>query len=202
MTSDTLLLICGPELRSEHESAPPLRDDAVDRMRRTLFALGPVQKLGLFRLGLVTSDPEVQEIAAQHGVVRIDADRAAGLPDGIEIAAAVAERAGFRRLCILSSPARTPSLRDLRRLLATDAPVTVCPTPNHGTAALLLAPPRAIRFHDAPRSAIQHLRAAGAAGLRAAMIPLESMTGRSGTRAAPPVEPGVRPGRTASSSCA
>lgn len=132
-------------------------------------------RLGDADLAVVTGSVVAAEIAEDRGVRVIAEPPGATLSGALEHAASLAQAEGYRRLCVLPADLAAPKLADLRRFLASKVSVTVCPAQDYGTNALLLKPPRAVRFRYGPQSARLHMEEAERLGLHAVWMPLESL---------------------------
>lgn len=144
--------------------------------KRTLDVIGPVAKAAGAELAVITSSDEAAKLAHTRDV-RVIAERDDdGLNAAVSAAARVAAREDFERFCVIPADLATPDPKDIEALLTSSAAVTVCPSTDLGTNALLISPPDAISFHYGPRSADLHMREARARGLNATLLPLESLS--------------------------
>ncbi|MEM9969781.1 MAG: 2-phospho-L-lactate guanylyltransferase [Pseudomonadota bacterium] len=123
---------------------------------------------------VVTSSDTAKGMAEAAGFTVIDEPANSTLNGAARRAARWAEGQGYARLCLIPADLAAPRRADVLALLASEADVTVCPSADRGTNALLLAPPTAIKFHFGPRSAARHMKAAQ--GLDARLMPLDSLS--------------------------
>jgi 2-phospho-L-lactate guanylyltransferase len=140
-------------------------------LRRSLSFLKPVP--GKHDLAVVTSSQTAARIAKQNYAMVLP-ETGQSLNGAVGQAAHWATAKGYERLCVIPADLVAPTQRDLDRLLESPADITVCPSHDGGTNALLVTPPRAIAFQYGPNSAERHLVAGQAAGLTTAQYPLES----------------------------
>ena len=158
-----------------------LSDPARDRLvrllyRRTLEFLGPVAGNHGAALAVVTGDTVAADMARTAGFAVIEEPRDTDLSGALTAAGHWAVDRGYDRLCIIPADLAAPLATDMDRLLSSEAAVTVCPSVDRGTNALLLSPPDAIRFRYGPASALRHLEEAQAKGLTAVLLPLDSLS--------------------------
>ncbi|CUK27442.1 2-phospho-L-lactate guanylyltransferase [Cognatishimia activa] len=144
--------------------------------RRCLSFLAPLAIELAADLAVVTRSPIARSIAEGLNVTVIDEPRGAGLSGAVSYAASVARQQGYARLCVIPADLVAPKRADLRRFLHSDVAVTVCPSTDLGTNALLVSPPDAIPFRYGKRSASLHLQEAQNRGLEACMMRLDSLS--------------------------
>lgn len=143
--------------------------------RRTLDMLCAAQQNCGFDLAVVTASDEAAYLAKQRQVAVIDETGPEDLSKAVGQAAVWACAQGYARMGIIPADLAAPDQADLARLLSSKATVSVSPSVDLGTNALLVSPPDVIGFHYGPGSARKHLRAGGAAGVDAVLMPLESL---------------------------
>ncbi|MEM6941239.1 MAG: 2-phospho-L-lactate guanylyltransferase [Pseudomonadota bacterium] len=155
---------------------PAARVRLVDLLfRRTLDVVQPLTGAAV-DLAVITGCPRAASVAEARGLRVIAEPPGAGLNGAVCEGARRAEAEGYDRLCVIPADLAAPDPADLLRLLASRAAVTVVPSTDLGTNALLIAPPGAITFHYGPQSAQKHLRAAEARGLTTCLMPLDSLS--------------------------
>jgi len=139
-------------------------------LERTLAAAGLVPEIEA--LLVISPDPAVLELAAQHGAQPLE-QRSAGLNEGLDEAVARALATGATAVLILAGDLPSVSDTSIGEIVDTAAAaiskgraiVVVVPDRHgRGTNALLLSPPDAIRFAFGSDSRAAHQAAAGAAG--------------------------------------
>lgn len=181
--SKTLIVVPMKEPReSKSRLADALSDSARARLagllfRRTLTFLKPIGRCTGSVLAVVTASASTARIARDGGFAVID-EPAVGssLSAAVRRAADWAGAEGYGRLCIIPADLAAPDSSDIFQLLESDADVTVCPSADCGTNALLVSPPGVMRFRYGPLSAIRHLEQARMQGLNAVLLPLESLS--------------------------
>ncbi|MEM9350552.1 MAG: 2-phospho-L-lactate guanylyltransferase [Pseudomonadota bacterium] len=144
--------------------------------RRTLDVLGPVAEAAEADLAVVTSSVEARRCAEERGVRVLDETGCVGLNHALSRTAEIAAADGYKRLCIIPADLAAPAPEEISRLLESDADVTVCPSTDQGTNALLLSPPDAIQFRYGARSSVRHLEEARLLGLSTRLMQLESLS--------------------------
>ena len=144
--------------------------------RRTLDFLAPLAEDGATDVAVVTGEGEAADVARSCGMQVITEDAPGSLINAVETASAWACAQGYDRLCVIPADLVAPIQNDLRRFLNSTAAVTICPSSDQGTNALLVSPPDAISFHYGPRSALAHFSAAERAGLTPVLMPLASLS--------------------------
>lgn len=144
--------------------------------RRTLDVLAQVVAQTGDTLSVVTCSETAVEIAEEYGVDVLSEPENAGLSHAVHLAAQHALRKGYQRLCIIPADLAAPSLDDLLIFLESSASVTLCPSTDQGTNALLVSPPDAITFQYGLQSAIRHTKHAQAQGLTTRVVHLESLS--------------------------
>ena len=83
---------------------------------------------------------------------------------------------GFERLCIIPADLAAPLESDLIAMLNSKAAVTICPSNDLGTNALVVSPPDVIPFRYGSKSSLSHLQEANQKGIRARIMKLDSLT--------------------------
>ncbi|MEM9061111.1 MAG: 2-phospho-L-lactate guanylyltransferase [Pseudomonadota bacterium] len=146
-------------------------------LRRTLDLMLPLRDASVCDLAVVTVSAEVKAQARERSIPVIEEGSEDGLNMAVGTAATYACRQGYDALCVLPADLVAPDPEDIRSLIEHRAPntVTVCPSVDMGTNALVVSPPDGIDFCYGPCSAQKHVAAAHAAGYSARMIPLESL---------------------------
>ncbi|MCY4303945.1 MAG: 2-phospho-L-lactate guanylyltransferase [Aestuariivita sp.] len=143
--------------------------------QRTLVFLKPVAVQSGADLAVVTESAEVASIARAHGCVMIDEPKGTDLSGAVSQAGRYAAAQGYNRLCIIPADLAAPWQGDLIRFLHSRAAVTICPSVDLGTNALLVSPPDAIIFRYGISSAQRHGEAAKSRGLTPVFMPLKSL---------------------------
>lgn len=143
---------------------------------RTLDLLAPVAQASGADLAVITRSPQVAALAQAGGVRVMDEPRRSDLNTALKHAAQLALGQGYDRLCVIPADLAAPAPSDLLHLLDSRASVTICPSADQGTNALLLSPPDAIGFRYGPRSALLHRQEAQARGLTTCLLPLDSLS--------------------------
>ena len=125
---------------------------------------------------VVSSDPVVLTLAAEHGAETLQETRA-GLNQALVQARRHAMQLGARSLLVLASDLPLLAATDIDAIFAAgDAGVVIAPDRRHqGTNALLLRPPDAIEFAFGESSFQRHLELALAAGADAQEIALPGL---------------------------
>lgn len=144
--------------------------------RRTLEFLAPVADSTGATLAVVTQSEEARGLADAQNVTVIAEPAGADLSGAVTTAGHWASARGFQRMCVIPADLTAPLERDLIRFLECPAPVTICPSEDSGTNALLVSPPDALTFHYGPNSARAHWRVAEARGLAPVLMPLDSLS--------------------------
>jgi 2-phospho-L-lactate guanylyltransferase len=143
--------------------------------RRTLAFLGPIAARTGAVLSVVTSSETAASIARDAGYWVIPEPEGCDLSQAVTEAAIWARQRVFAALCVLPADLVAPKETDVLRLLSSEADVTICPSLDRGTNALLVSPPGAMRFRFGPQSALRHLEEAEDKGLRGVIMPMESL---------------------------
>lgn len=143
---------------------------------RTLAFLKPIADAKGCDLAVVTGSRDAARRARQLGVSVIVEPFGAGLSDAVHAAALHAVAHNYRRLCVIPADLAAPLAHDLERLLSSPADITICPSLDMGTNALLVSPPLAIPFCYGPQSALRHQVAAEARGITPVLMPLKSLS--------------------------
>ena len=144
--------------------------------RRTLNFLRPVAEQTDADLSVVTGSAAAAEMAHAHGVAVIADPHPCTLSEAVATASRWACRRGYDRFCVIPADLVAPRSGDLVRFLESSGVITICPSADQGTNALLVAPPDAIGFHYGPKSSRAHFEAAEAMGLRPVLMPLDSLS--------------------------
>ena len=144
--------------------------------RRCLSFLAPLAAETAADLAVVTRSQTARSIAEGLNVTVIEEPLGAGLSGAVSHAATLAKQQGYARLCVIPADLVTPKRADLRHFLQSKAAVTVCPSTDLGTNALLVSPPDVIPFRYGKHSASLHLREAQDRGLEACMMRLDSLS--------------------------
>ncbi|MEM6711164.1 MAG: 2-phospho-L-lactate guanylyltransferase [Pseudomonadota bacterium] len=143
--------------------------------RQTLKTLKDVD--ADLHIAVVTRSPAIREICYPFRAALID-DPGTGLNDAARAGADYAAHHRFQSVCILPGDLADPSREDLTALFALPRPhgsVTIVPSHDGGTNALIVSPPDAIQFAYGEGSSRAHQRAAEHAGLACVVKPLESL---------------------------
>lgn len=144
--------------------------------RRTLEFLRPVAEAHGAGIAVVTGSQSVAALAQTCDVRVIREPEYSGLNAALTHVARLASEEEYQRLCIIPADLAAPAPEDVHALLQSQTDVTLCPSTDDGTNALLLSPPEAIRFRYGPGSAHLHIRHAEAEGLTTSLLPLESLS--------------------------
>ncbi|MEM8593149.1 MAG: 2-phospho-L-lactate guanylyltransferase, partial [Pseudomonadota bacterium] len=144
--------------------------------KRTLSFLAPIAIKTGVDLSVVTESASAAQLALEHGFAVISEPEDVDLTGAVTAAASWAETHGFQRLCVIPADLAAPMETDLLRLLESPADVTICPSVDLGTNALVVSPPLAMNFHYGPRSSVRHREAAESRGLCPVIMPLESLS--------------------------
>lgn len=144
--------------------------------RRTLSKLASLRTRLPFGLGVVTASSQAAWLAELYGAEVIREAPVTDLNAAISQAAHWATEQGYGRLCVLPSDLAAPETRDLERLISERSEmVTICPSTDLGTNALMVPLPNRFAFAYGRNSAEAHARAAEEAGLSAKVWDLESL---------------------------
>lgn len=144
---------------------------------RTLNFLAELRDQAGFELSVVTGSDEIaSSVGRLENITVIPEGPSAGLSEAVGASAAWATAQGFSRLCVVPADIAAPLKADVLKLLESPAAVTICPSADQGTNALLVSPPDAIEFCYGPRSAHEHHRVATQNGLPTVLMPLESLS--------------------------
>ncbi|MEX0287210.1 MAG: 2-phospho-L-lactate guanylyltransferase [Paracoccaceae bacterium] len=144
--------------------------------QRTLEFLTPVGDQAGADLAVVTGSDTVTALACQAGFSVIAEPDHTTLTGAVTHAAEWARAQGYDRICIIPADLAAPLQRDVLIFLSSDADVTICPSTDRGTNALLVSPATAIPFRFGPRSALLHRAEAEALGLDVRLMPLDSLS--------------------------
>ena len=142
---------------------------------RTLAFLWPVADKTSSDLAVVTSSKAASAIAKTEGVRVITEPTEGDLSQAVEFAANWAKLKGYQRLCIIPADLIAPDKNDLLRLLDSKSDVTICPSQDMGTNALLVNLANPNSFHYGAKSALRHKQVAEQLGLSLCMLPLDSL---------------------------
>ncbi len=142
---------------------------------QTLKVLDSCREKIAFDLAVVTGSDMSRDIASSIGVDVIDEVGKQGLSAAGTQAAEWACTRGYERLAIIPADLASPDPEDLVAFLGSTAAVTICPSMDNGTNALLLSPPDAIPFCYGLNSAARHADAAEDAGLEVVLMALPSL---------------------------
>ena len=143
--------------------------------RRTLELLQNVAATAGADLAVVTQAAETLALAQEFGAYPIVEPSPPDLCESVYAASQWAIGRGYTRLCVIPADLVAPAQDELLDFLQSPAQVTICPSADQGTNALLLSPPDAIDFRYGPASALAHFAAAEAAGLAPRWMPLASL---------------------------
>ena len=143
---------------------------------KTLNFLIPIADLERVEIAVVTKCNYAKNIAKKLGVQIIEEPSNLGLSDAIFHSAITAKAMGFERLCVIPADLAAPLASDLIAMLNSETPVTICPSSDLGTNALVVSPPDAIPFRYGSRSSLSHLQEANEKGIRACVMKLDSFT--------------------------
>lgn len=143
---------------------------------RTLEFISPLAIKNGFDVAVVTRSPEAVSIAKAFEIQIISEPISGTLSDAVKLASKWACANGYERLCVIPADLVAPNREEMIKFLKSKAIVTICPSVDQGTNALMLSPPNAIDFHYGPRSALAHFNAAKIAGLKPVLMPLESLS--------------------------
>ena len=144
--------------------------------QKTLNFLIPVATLEKVEIAVVTNCKYAKNIAKKLGVQIIEEPSNLGLSDAILHSAITAKAMGFERLCIIPADLAAPLESDLIAMLNSKAAVTICPSNDLGTNALVVSPPDVIPFRYGSKSSLSHLQEANQKGIRARIMKLDSLT--------------------------
>ena len=144
--------------------------------QKTLNFLIPVAALEKVEIAVVTNCKYAKNIAKKLGVQIIEEPSNLGLSDAILHSAITAKAMGFERLCIIPADLAAPLESDLIAMLNSKAAVTICPSNDLGTNALVVSPPDVIPFRYGFKSSLSHLQEANQKGIRARIMKLDSLT--------------------------
>ena len=143
---------------------------------KTLKFLIPIAAVEKIEIAVVTKCKYAKTIAKELDVQIIEEPSNLGLSDAIFHSAITAKAMGFERLCVIPADLAAPLASDLIAMLNSEAPVTICPSSDLGTNALVVSPPDAIPFRYGSRSSLSHLHEANEKGIRARVMKLDSFT--------------------------
>ncbi len=142
--------------------------------RRTLATLMALKPEVDFKIAVVTSSDAIAVFAESVGATVIAEGHPQGLNPALSLAADWAASRGFERMCVLPADLAAPDPIDLARLLDTSG-ISVCPSVDLGTNALVVPLPCPMEFAFGPGSFAAHIEAARSAGVTARLLPLESL---------------------------
>ena len=143
---------------------------------KTLNFLIPIAAMEKVEIAVVTKCKCAKTIAKKLDVQIIEEPSNLGLSDAIFHSAITAKAMGFERLCVIPADLAAPLASDLIAMLNSETPVTICPSADLGTNALVVSPPDAIPFRYGSRSSLSHLHEANEKGIRARVMKLDSFT--------------------------
>ena len=143
---------------------------------RTMTFLKSVAAQSGAELAVVTASAEAADTACAYGFALIGEPKDADLSGAVSQAGRYAKARGYDRLCIIPADLAVPWQGDLLRFLDSRAAVTICPSVDQGTNALLVSPPDAIIFRYGTSSAQRHSEAARSRGLNPILMPLKSLS--------------------------
>ena len=143
---------------------------------RTLEFITPLACQFGFDVAVVTRSPEAITIAKAFEIQIIAEPNSGTLSQAARLASEWASGRGYKRLCLIPADLVAPDKEEMIKFLESKASVTICPSIDHGTNALMLCPSNAIEFHYGPKSALAHFNAAKIVGLKPVLMPLESLS--------------------------
>ena len=143
---------------------------------KTLKFLIPIAEMEKVEIAVVTKCNYAKNIANKLGVQIIEEPSNLGLSNAIFHSANTAKAMGFERLCVIPADLAAPLASDLTAVLKSEAAVTICPSNDLGTNALVVSPPDVIPFRYGARSSLSHLQEANEKGIRARVMKLDSFT--------------------------
>ena len=143
---------------------------------KTLKFLIPIAAVEKIEIAVVTKCKYAKTIAKELNVQIIEEPSNLGLSDAIFHSAITAKAMGCERLCVIPADLAAPLASDLIAMLNSEAPVTICPSSDLGTNALVVSPPDAIPFRYGSRSSLSHLHEATEKGIKARVMKLDSLT--------------------------
>lgn len=144
---------------------------------QTLTRLQMARPRNRFDIAVMTRSHKIRRIA-DHIQAYVIFDWYDGLAQAAHKAQIWAKSTGYRHLCILPSDLADPDPAELTTLLnqATDVPnVTLCPSKDMGTQAMLLPVDRAMAFAYGPNSISANFVAARAAEMTPVVLSLDSL---------------------------
>ena len=144
--------------------------------QKTLNFLIPIAAKEQIEIAVVTKCKYAKDIAKKLGVRIIHEPSNLGLSGAILHSAIAAKEMGFERLCIIPADLAAPLKSDLTAMLKSDSAVTICPSSDLGTNALVVSPPDIIPFRYGSRSSLTHLQEAKKKGINARVMKLDSFT--------------------------
>ena len=144
--------------------------------QKTLNFLVPIAAMEKVEIAVVTKCKYAKKIAKKLSIQIIEEPSNLGLSDAILHSAITAKAKGFDRLCVIPADLAAPLASDLIAMLNSKAAVTICPSVDLGTNALVVSPPDAIPFRYGSRSSISHLHEAKEKGIRARVMKLDSLS--------------------------
>ena len=143
---------------------------------KTLNFLIPIAAMEKVEIAVVTKCKYAKKIAEKLSIQIIEEPSNLGLSDAILHSAITAKARGFDRLCVIPADLAAPQASDLTAILNSKAAVTICPSADLGTNALVVSPPDAIPFRYGSRSSLSHLHEANEKGIRAQVMKLDSLS--------------------------
>ncbi len=143
---------------------------------RTLEFITPIALENGFDLAVVTNSTEAINIASAFKAQIIHEPPFGTLSKAVKLASDWACINKYDRFCVIPADLVAPDPGEMKKFLNSKAIVTICPSVDQGTNALMLSPPNAIEFHYGPRSSIAHFNSAMKAGLKPVLMPFESLS--------------------------
>ena len=143
---------------------------------RTLEFITPLARQFGYDVAVVTRSPDAISIAKEFEIQIIAEPNYGTLSQAARLAGEWANANGYTRLCVIPADLVAPDSEEMIKFLESKALVTICPSVDQGTNALMLSPPNAIEFHYGSMSALAHFNAAKIAGLKPVLMPLASLS--------------------------
>ncbi len=143
---------------------------------RTIEFIRPLAFQNGFDVAVVTRSQEAVSIAKAFELKIIPEPISGTLSKAAKLASEWACINGYEQLCLIPADLVAPDKEEMTNFLKSKASVTICPSIDKGTNALMLSPPNAIDFHYGPQSALAHFNSANVAGLKPVFMHLESIS--------------------------
>tara|TARA_B100000886_G_scaffold327079_1_gene274195 strand:- start:953 stop:1567 length:615 start_codon:yes stop_codon:yes gene_type:complete len=143
---------------------------------RTLEFITPIALENSFDVAVVTNSSEAINIASAFKTQIIEEPPFGTLSTAVNLASEWACINKYHRFCVIPADLVAPDQQEMKEFLHSKAIVTICPSVDQGTNALMISPPNAIEFHYGHRSSIAHFNAAMMAGLKPVLMPFESLS--------------------------